>query len=129
MPHQCLKCGKTYKDSKYVLEGCPECGGKSFYYTKKPLDEIKRKKLLEEIEKEETIKVEKIEDILEKLWKRKEEAIKETEKLKEKVQSIEVKEEGDYEINIKRLMEEGSIIVYRDGAYFIYLPSLFRGKK
>ena len=128
MPHQCLKCGKIYKDSKYVLEGCPNCGGKSFYYTKKPLDEEKRKKILKEIE-EETIKGEKIEDIIKEIKKKKEEAIREAEKLKENVESISVKEVGEYEINIKRLVEEGTIIIYKDGAYFIYLPSLFEGKK
>ncbi|RLF47507.1 MAG: hypothetical protein DRN29_02275 [Thermoplasmata archaeon] len=128
MPHQCLKCGKIYKDSKYVLEGCPNCGGKSFYYTKKPLDEEKRKKILKEIE-EETIKGEKIEDIIKEIRKKKEEAIREAEKLKENVESISVKEVGEYEINIKRLVEEGTIIIYKDGAYFIYLPSLFEGKK
>ena len=128
MPHQCLKCGKIYKDSKYVLEGCPNCGGKSFYYTKKPLDEEKRKKILKEIE-EETIKGEKIDDIIKEIRKKKEEAIREAEKLKENVESISVKEVGEYEINIKRLVEEGTIIIYKDGAYFIYLPSLFEGKK
>jgi len=128
MPHQCLKCGKVYKDSKYVLEGCPECGGKSFYYTKKPLDEKKRKELLKEIE-EETIKGERIDEIIEEIKRKKEKAIKEAEKLKDKVESISVKEVGEYEINVKRLMEEGAIIVYKDGAYFIYLPSLFGGKK
>ena len=128
MPHQCLKCGKVYKDSKYVLEGCPECGGKSFYYTKKPLDEKKRKELLKEIE-EETIKGERIDEIIEEIKRKKEKAIKEAEKLKDKVESIRVKEVGEYEINVKRLMEEGAIIVYKDGAYFIYLPSLFGGKK
>jgi len=130
MPHQCLKCGKTYKDSRYVLEGCPNCGGKSFYYTKKPLDEEKRKKILEEIEKEEaSIKGEKLEDILEEIKRRKEEALREAEKQKEKVESIRVKEAGEYEINIKRLIEEGTIIVYKEGAYYIYLPSLFKWKK
>jgi predicted nucleic acid-binding Zn-ribbon protein len=128
MPHQCLKCGKVYKDSKYVIEGCPECGGKSFYYTKKPLDEKKRKELLKEIE-EETIKGERIDEIIEEIKRKKEKAIKEAEKLKDRVESISVREVGEYEINVKRLMEEGSIIVYKDGAYFIYLPSLFGGKK
>ncbi|HDN95709.1 MAG TPA: hypothetical protein ENG71_01400 [Thermoplasmatales archaeon] len=130
MPHQCLKCGKIYEDSRYVLEGCPNCGGKSFYYTKKPLDEEKRKKILEEIEKEEaSIKGEKLEEILEEIKKRKEEALREAEKQKEKVESIRVKETGEYEINIKRLVEEGTIIVYKEGAYYIYLPSLFQWKK
>ena len=129
MPHQCLKCGKVYKDSRHVFEGCPECGGKSFYYTKKPLDERRRRRLLEEIEKDGGLQGEKVEDIFEEIRKRKEEALKETERQREKVESIRVQESGTYEINVRRLMEEGSIIIYRDGAYYIYLPSLFAAKK
>ncbi len=131
MPHQCLKCGKVYKDSRYVLDGCPECGGKSFYYTKKPLDEEKRKEILKEISKEEAIEVEgeKLEDILLEIKRKKEEARKEAEKMKERVESIDVKDMGEYEINVMRLLEEGVIIVHKEGAYFIYLPSLFKWKK
>ena len=55
--------------------------------------------------------------------------MREAEKQKEKVESIRVKETGEYEINIKRLVEEGTIIVYKEGAYYIYLPSLFQWKK
>lgn len=128
MPHQCLKCGKIYEDSKYVIEGCPNCGGKSFYYTKKPLDDEKRKKILEEIEKEK-IEVRKIDEIFDEIKKRKEEAIKEIKRMKEKVESISVKQMGEYEINVGKLVEEGTIIVYKEGAYYIYLPSLFKWKK
>ncbi len=127
MPHQCLKCGKIYEDSKYVIDGCPNCGGKSFYYTKKPLDEKKRKEILEEIEnKDFFLKGEKLNDIMEEIRKRKEEAIREAEKLGKKVESINVKQIGEYEINVKRLIEEGTIIIYKEGAYYIYLPSLFK---
>jgi len=131
MPHQCLKCGKIYKDSRYVLDGCPECGGKSFYYTKKPLDEEKRKEILKEMEQEGAIEVEgeKLENILLEIKRKKEEARKEAEKMKERVESIDVKDMGEYEINVMRLLEEGVIIVHKEGAYFIYLPSLFKWKK
>ncbi|KAA0000120.1 MAG: hypothetical protein FE047_02290 [Thermoplasmata archaeon] len=131
MPHQCLKCGKIYKDSRYVLDGCPECGGKSFYYTKKPLDEEKRKEILKEMEHEGAIEVEgeKLENILLEIKRKKEEARKEAEKMKERVESIDVKDMGEYEINVMRLLEEGVIIVHKEGAYFIYLPSLFKWKK
>jgi len=126
MPHQCLKCGKIYEDSKYVMEGCPNCGGKSFYYTKKPLDDEKRKKILEEIEEE---KIRKIDEIFDEIKKRREEVIKEIKRMKEKVESINVKQMGEYEINVGKLVEEGIIIVYKEGAYHIYLPSLFKWKK
>jgi len=82
-----------------------------------------------EIEKDGGLQGEKVEDIFEEIRKRKEEALKETERQREKVESIRVQESGTYEINVRRLMEEGSIIIYRDGAYYIYLPSLFAAKK
>lgn len=128
MSHQCLKCGKAYTDSRYVFEGCPSCGGKSFYYTKKPLDENQRQKLLAELDVSGGLTDEKVEDIFAEIRRKKEEVLKESEKLREKVESIHVKESGEYEINVRRLMEEGSIIIYRDGVYYIYLPSLFTGK-
>ena len=61
MPHQCLKCGKVFEDgSADILKGCPVCGGKKFFYTKKPLSEKERKKLLEESE----VELEAIEEII-----------------------------------------------------------------
>lgn len=131
MPHQCLKCGRTYEDgSKYVLEGCPYCGGRIFLYTKKPLPDKTRKKLLKKIENKEFFEFEgkKIEEIMEEIERRRQEAIIEAKKQKERVESIKVEEVGEYEINLERLVE-GGIIVERGGIYFIYLPSLFSMRK
>ncbi len=132
MPHQCLKCGEIYEDgSKYVLEGCPKCGGKFFLYTRNPLPEKARKKLLEKIESNELFEVEgkKLDEIIDEIRKRMQEAAEEASKQREKVESIEVKQMGEYEINLYRLLEDGSIIVQKEGTYFIYLPSLFSRKK
>jgi predicted nucleic acid-binding Zn-ribbon protein len=47
--HQCLQCGKVFvRSSKSLLKGCPDCGGTKFFYTKEPLREEDRKKILEE---------------------------------------------------------------------------------
>ena len=33
MPHKCARCGKVSEASKEsLLEGCPECGGKKFFF-------------------------------------------------------------------------------------------------
>ncbi len=130
MPHQCLKCGEIYEDgSKYVLEGCPKCGGRIFLYTKKPLPDRTRKKILKKIENEEiSFEGEKFEEIMEEIERRRQEAIKEALKQKERVESIKVEDVGEYEINLERLIE-GGIIVEKDGTYFIYLPSLFERRK
>ena len=53
MPHQCLKCGKTFEQgSSQLLKGCPECGGNRFFFTKEPLDEKQRQKITEEVGKD-----------------------------------------------------------------------------
>ena len=130
MPHQCLKCGEIYEDgSKYVLEGCPKCGGRIFLYTRKPLPERTRKKILKKIEKEEiSFEGKKFEEIMKEIEERRQKAIEEVKKQKERVESIKVEDVGEYEINLERLME-GGIIVEKEGTYFIYLPSLFSMRK
>ncbi|MDH7506761.1 MAG: Zn-ribbon containing protein [Candidatus Thermoplasmatota archaeon] len=53
MPHQCLKCGKIFKEgSNQLLKGCPVCNGNHFFYTKEPLNEEKRKSLNEKLNKD-----------------------------------------------------------------------------
>lgn len=53
MPHQCLKCGKTFEEgSSQLLKGCPECSGNRFFFTKEPLDEQQRQKIMEEVGKD-----------------------------------------------------------------------------
>ena len=50
MPHQCLKCGKIFREgSSQLLKGCPDCGGNRFFFTKKPLDEKERDVITREV--------------------------------------------------------------------------------
>ncbi|MEM0493627.1 MAG: Zn-ribbon containing protein, partial [Candidatus Thermoplasmatota archaeon] len=50
MPHQCLKCGKVYDEgSSQLLKGCSECKGTQFFYTKKPLTEEERSKIISQM--------------------------------------------------------------------------------
>jgi predicted nucleic acid-binding Zn-ribbon protein len=50
MPHQCLKCGKIFKEgSSQLLKGCPDCGGNRFFFTKKPLDQKERDEITREV--------------------------------------------------------------------------------
>jgi len=53
MPHQCLKCGRIFKEgSSQLLRGCPDCGGNRFFFTKKPLDEEERNVITREVSKD-----------------------------------------------------------------------------
>ena len=65
MPHQCLKCGRIFKEgSSQLLRGCPDCGGNRFFFTKQPLDEIERSVISEEVNKDITTKI--MDSLLEK---------------------------------------------------------------
>lgn len=53
MPHQCLKCGRTFEEgSSQLLKGCPDCGGNRFFFTKEPLDDRERNAISIEIGKD-----------------------------------------------------------------------------
>ncbi|RLF29599.1 MAG: hypothetical protein DRN08_01705 [Thermoplasmata archaeon] len=75
MPHQCLKCGRIFKEgSSELLRGCPDCGGNRFFYTKKPLNEEERQSISKEMEQDITSKIleligEKNRDIIDKSGK------------------------------------------------------------
>lgn len=130
MAHQCLNCGKIFTDTKIIENGCPNCGGKFFYYIKKPLEKEKREKLIKKIEEEKIFegKKEKLENIVKRIEMERKKAEKEAEEMKKRIESIDIKEIGNYEINVKKLIEDGSIIIHREGVYFIYLPSLLKKK-
>ncbi|MEM1513550.1 MAG: Zn-ribbon containing protein [Candidatus Thermoplasmatota archaeon] len=130
MAHQCLNCGKIFTDTKIIEKGCPNCGGKFFYYIRKPIELEKRKKIQKKIEEKIfEVEREKVENIMKRMEAEKERVEKEAEEMVKKIESINIKEIGDYEINVKKLVEDGSIIIRREGVYFIYLPSLLKKKK
>ncbi len=53
MPHQCLKCGLVFEEgSPQLLKGCSDCGGNRFFFTKKPLSEEERNKIIKKMDKE-----------------------------------------------------------------------------
>jgi predicted nucleic acid-binding Zn-ribbon protein len=58
MPHQCLKCGRIFKEgSSQLLRGCPDCGGNRFFFTKQPLDENERDVISKEVNKNITTRI------------------------------------------------------------------------
>jgi hypothetical protein len=147
MPHQCLNCGKIFeKGSPHLLKGCPDCGGKKFFYTKKPLGSEERERLLEKekvdmdavahiVEEREGdeewmhIQPDNIRDILQEIREQKRQVTEEVEQESRRVESIDVDDPGSYRINVKRLLDDESIVIHRDGSYLIHLPSLFTEKE
>ena len=45
-----------------------------------------------------------------------------------KPDTVTIADAGEYAIDIKGLLEKNPIVVHKDGAYMIHLPSLFGGK-
>ncbi len=43
--------------------------------------------------------------------------------------TVTIQEDGSYAVDVKGLLEKDPIVVHKDGAYLIHLPSLFDGKK
>jgi len=150
MPHQCLKCGKIFPEgTSQILQGCTQCGGTRFFYTKKPLDEKKREQKRRETEKDTQalvkkvlqeglapqesldtspwieLKTRKVTDIIDEITHQKNEITQKNVQGNEKIESISVKDVGDYEINIQKLLQEESVIIQKNGSYLIHLPSVF----
>ena len=150
MPHQCLQCGKVFEEgSNAILRGCPDCGGKKFFFTKNPLNDAEREDLLKEswvdveaitriIENRTGQKMEEgdewlhvhpdnIRDILADLEEKKRQVVSSLDQERDTVESIAVDDVGSYRINLKRLLDDESIIIHKDGSYLIHLPSLLTG--
>lgn len=111
-----MNCGETYEDdSDELLEGC-ECGSSLFMYENE--EETKDEEELEQ-EKEE------VETNIREMVALGEEE-RENIKFEFDLDSIKVKEEGVYNINVSRLLEEIPLVIEKtEGVYKIHLPSAF----
>lgn len=120
MPHKCLNCGKIIEeDSDELLTGCNNCGYKLFVYQEGDEKEISTGKR-EDI-------VQDVEEFLEGLEEKKKVKARFDEAMEFDLESIKVQEDGVYEINLRKLLEEVPLIVeIKEGSYYIHLPSLFR---
>jgi predicted nucleic acid-binding Zn-ribbon protein len=125
-----MNCDKEYgEDAEELVDGC-ECGSTLFLYQKDNSSDTEG----EEEAEEETMPVEKdevLEEIDEFLT-----SIKEGKKgagdtkIRFDLQSIRVLEEGVYEIDLKKLLDEIPLIVeIKDGNYHLHLPSVFKEGK
>jgi predicted nucleic acid-binding Zn-ribbon protein len=112
-----MNCGEVYEDdSEKIVDGC-DCGSSLFMYENE-----------EEQRDEEELKRERSEvrpDIQEMV--REGEERRENIRIEFDLDSIKVKDEGVYELNISRLLNEMPLIISKnEGVYHISLPSAFR---
>lgn len=113
MPHRCMNCGRTYEDdSDELIDGC-ECGSSLFMY-EQPESQVSE-------EERDEVKSD-IEEMVEDGFTEKENI-----KFEFDLDSIVVEEEGVYNINVSKLLEEVPLVIRkREGTYHIHLPSAFK---
>ncbi|MDP2909201.1 MAG: Zn-ribbon containing protein [Nanoarchaeota archaeon] len=123
MPHQCVRCGKFYKDgSEELLKGC-NCGGRFFFYVKKE-DIDQAKKLTIDLTQEEKVQIEQ--DVKEIIG----DEIDEDQPVVLELENIRILQPGKYEIDLVDLFK-GKPLVYKvgEGKYMIDLISTFGADK
>lgn len=123
MPHQCVRCGKLYKEgSKEILQGC-ECGGKLFFFIKK--EKLKSQEnpfILTSSDKEQIEK--DVYDILGNEIDREKPIVLDME-------SIHVLKPGKYELDLVNLFQSHQPLIYKleDGKYMIDIIESFKKLK
>jgi predicted nucleic acid-binding Zn-ribbon protein len=110
-----MNCGRTYEDdSDKIVDGCT-CGSSLFMYENQP--EMSE----DELEEEKA----KVKDDIEQMVEQGEEERGDI-RFEFNLDSISVEEEGVYNINVSRLLEEMPLVIEKDeGIYRIHLPSAF----
>ncbi|OUJ18690.1 Zn-ribbon containing protein [Methanonatronarchaeum thermophilum] len=155
MPHECTRCQEIYPNgSEEILSGCPNCSWNRFRYLTKeqledgetpPIEDPEGEEVKREPEEEKERKEELL-DISGFTWERKQERIslKELEEIEKiastykkgykneltdnDVESLRIKGDGSFEINLKSLIEEKGIVISigEDGKYIIDLDSFLK---
>ncbi|MFB6075854.1 MAG: Zn-ribbon domain-containing protein [Candidatus Aenigmatarchaeota archaeon] len=125
-----MKCGKIYgDDAEELLTGCSECGYKLFLYVDE--EEKAEEKFEQEDEREEERKniLRGIENFIRDV--KDDVDVKFNRKVEFDLESIRVMEDGVYEINLTKLLNEIPLIVeIKEGKYYVHLASIFtKGKE
>ena len=125
MPHKCTTCGREFEDgSQDALRGCPSCGGKRFLYVRAEerhrdvLEETPLEALVEEAPNEDVheipVEVDEIPD----------------RPLHESIETIRIRGQGSYEINIERLARSDEMVIGlgKAGQYGVDILSMGKRK-
>jgi len=121
MPHQCVKCGAVYVDgTEVILKGCPDCGGKMFFFIKEEALKKNKNKLPDLSEKEKE-QIEK--DVYEIMG----EDIDKDKPIVLDIESINILKPGKYELDLVNLFKKKQPLIYKleDGKYVIDIIETF----
>jgi len=120
MPHQCVKCGKLYKEaSDEIIKGCSNCSSKFFFFISEEAYS-KKSVVMPELSKEERLQIEEdITDIVHSRLDKDKPVILDLE-------TINILKPGKYELDVVELFK-GKPLVYKleEGKYIIDLVSTF----
>lgn len=114
-----MNCGEQYSDeADELIEGC-ECGSNLFLYQKNMEQEETDPEELEETKESVMEEIDSfIQDVKSKVTS--------DSQLQFDLESIKVEEDGVYEINLRKLLDEVPLIVeVKEGNYHIHLASVF----
>lgn len=120
-----MNCGEEYdEDDDALIEGCEECGSTLFLYDK---DGEQQEYDTEELQEEKKSVMDEIDKFLRDVKSK----VTPAEDFTFDLQSITVEEDGVYQINVRKLLEEVPLIVeIKDGEYRLHLASVFsQGKE
>lgn len=126
MPHKCAVCSKIYENyAVELMSGC-QCGSKIFVYLKTA--PAQAKKSMPSAAPGPAAKIEKIVDEVTATIKDLKKSKKS--KINFDMDTIKVIEDGVYDININKILNNEPIIIEikEDGKYFIHLASVFKEK-
>ena len=121
-----MNCGRVYQDdAEELLKGC-ECSGKLFLYEDRI--KFKKKELKKNLKHKRDDLIEGISEFLYHL--KRDVQTKFKSKVSFDLESKKVIENGVYEIDLKKLLNEVPLIVeIKEGKYFVHLASLFKKGK
>lgn len=119
MPHQCVRCGKLYKDaSNELIKGCSDCSGRFFFFISDKAFEKRGK--IPHLSKDERKQIEEdVADIVESKLDKDKPVILD-------IESINILKPGKYELDLVDIFK-GKPLIYKleEGKYVIDLISTF----
>ncbi|MEM7825780.1 MAG: Zn-ribbon containing protein [Candidatus Aenigmatarchaeota archaeon] len=124
--HKCVRCGEVFQDNdESILRGCTRCGSIFFLYLKTQEDTQQLEEIKKELEEKKTTLEEEIEKKIKEI-KEERKAEKRVRRPKFGIETIRIRKEGVYEINLDALMKKRPLIILEKGrVYFVHLPSVF----
>jgi predicted nucleic acid-binding Zn-ribbon protein len=125
MPHQCIRCSKTYPDgAQEIIQGC-ECGGKLFLFIKQEKLE-ESQKMLEKSKLSENEREQIEQDVFDLVGS----DIDRDQPVVLDLEAIRVLKPGKYELDLIHLFKgEPLIFKLEEGKYMIDLVESFNQKK